>query len=78
MTFRNVNFHYRKEARQQLSEITQGRQKEYKIGLTRFKKNLNLTIIGPTRTLKIQVLTINKKIFGPTKVGVVGPAPPAL
>ena len=36
-----------------------------------FEKNLNLTIIGPTRILKIQD-------FGPAKVGVVGPAPPAL
>ena len=41
-----------------------------------FEKNLNLTIIGPTRTLKIQ--GVNNKIFSPTKVGVVGPAPPAL
>ena len=41
-------------------------------------KNLKLTIIGPTRTLKIyKALTINDKIFGLTKVGVVGPAPPA-
>ena len=36
-----------------------------------FEKNLHLTIIGPTRT-------INDKIFSPTKVAVVGPAPPAL
>ena len=43
-----------------------------------FKKNVNFTIIGPTRTLKKKALIINKKIFGPTKVGVVGPAPPAL
>ena len=43
-----------------------------------FEKNLNLTIIGPTLTLNYKALTINDKIFGPTKVGVVGPAPPAL
>ena len=43
-----------------------------------FEKNLNLTIIGPTWTLKLQGSDHNDKIFGPTKVGVVGPAPPAL
>ena len=41
-----------------------------------FEKNLNLTIIDPTRTLKIQVS--DNKIFRPTKVELVGPAPPAL
>ena len=39
---------------------------------------VKLTIIGPTRTLKYKASTINDKIFGPTKVGVVGPIPPAL
>ena len=43
-----------------------------------FEKNLNLTIIGPTRSLKIQGFDISYKNFGPTKVGVVGPAPPVL
>ena len=43
-----------------------------------FEKNLKLTIIGPTRTLKYKASTINDKIVGPTKVGVVGPTPPAL
>ena len=38
----------------------------------------NLTIIGPTRTMKNKVLTINDKIFGPTLVRVVGLAPQAL
>ena len=42
------------------------------------KMNLYLTIIGPTITLKIQGFDHSDKIFGPTKVGVVGPAPPAL
>ena len=43
-----------------------------------FEKNLNLTIIGPTRTFECRTLTINSQTFGPTKIGVVGPAPPAL
>ena len=43
-----------------------------------FEKKLNLTIIGPTIILKIQGVDHDNKIFGPTKVGVVGPAPPAL
>ena len=43
-----------------------------------FKKNLNLTIIGPTRTLKIQGFDHKYKDFGLTKVGLVGSAPPAL
>ena len=33
-----------------------------------FEKNVNLTIIGPTRTLKLKALTIIDTIFGPTKV----------
>ena len=45
----------------------------------RFEKNLNLSIIGLTRTLKYKALTINKKNFlGPTNVGAVGPAPPTV
>ena len=66
------------------------------LGLARLvrplEKNLDLTIIGPIRTLKIQgldfsppqrlavsgALTINHKSFGSTKVGVVGRAPRVL
>ena len=42
------------------------------------EERLNLTIIGPTKLWKYKALTINGKIFGPTKVGMVEPAPPAL
>ena len=42
------------------------------------EKNLNLLIIGPTNILKIEGFDHDGKIFGPTKVEVVGQAPPAL
>ena len=50
-----------------------GRRTEGKI-VRPFEKNLNLTIIGPTRTLKIQCFDHLWQSLGPTKVGVVGPA----
>ena len=43
-----------------------------------FEKNLKTTIICPVRTLKMHGFDGNEKIFGPTKVGVVGLALPAL
>ena len=42
------------------------------------ENNLDLSIIGWTKTLKYKSLTMNNKIFGPTKVAVIGLAPPAL
>ena len=43
-----------------------------------FEKNFNLTIIVRPEHWNYKALTINNKIFGPTKVGVVGLALPAL
>ena len=42
-----------------------------------FDKNLNQTIIDLAKLLN-KTFTANDKNFGPTKVGVVGPLPPAL
>ena len=42
------------------------------------EKSLDQTIIGPTKILKIKILTANGKRFGPTMVGVVGLLPPTM
>ena len=56
----------------------QGRQKEYKIGPTILKKPQSDNYWSDQNSENMKSLTINDKMFGPTKVGVVGPVPPAL
>ena len=43
-----------------------------------FEKNLNLTVISPTRTLKIQGFDHKLQDFCSIKIGGIEPAPPAL
>ena len=56
----------------------QERRKEVKIGPTIWKEPQSDNYWSDLNTDKHKALTTNDKIFGPTKVGVVGPAPPAL